>query len=212
MRPGRDAVDGDPVRPELARERLRPADDARPDRVREREVVDRLADRARTSCSRSAPPRCARRCGRQRPVRRTTETSSSSTALSTSSRVELGGGGAWRAAAVVHEDVDAAEGLDGRRRRGARDRPGSSRRRARRAPPIRSASRSRSSAPPREHDDVRALAGERLGDGEPDPRRRAADDRGPAAETEIHRYFRFRTPTTSRTRPPTRGASSSPPR
>ena len=34
---------------------------------------------------------------------------------------------------------------------------------------------------------------------EPDPRGRAADDRGPAAETEIHRYFRFRTPTTSRT-------------
>ena len=36
--PGRDAVDGDPVRPELARERLRPAGQAGPDRVREREV------------------------------------------------------------------------------------------------------------------------------------------------------------------------------
>ena len=53
--------------------------------------------------------------------------------------------------------------------------------------------------PPSEHDDVRSLTGERLGDAEPDARGRAADDGGPAAETEIHRYFRFRTPTTSRT-------------
>ena len=38
----------------------------------------------------------------------------------------------------------------------------------------------------REHDDVRALLGERLRDGEAEPRRRAADDRGAACEAEVH--------------------------
>ncbi len=119
-------------------------------------------------------------------------------------------------------------GLDLRRRR-ARSRPraaarpscsrGCRRRRTRRRPSA--TRRSRSSAlvtspatasaadplglaleellAPREHDDVRALARERLGDAEADARGRAADDRRPAAESEIHRYFFFRTPTTSRT-------------
>ena len=44
-----------------------------------------------------------------------------------------------------------------------------------------------------------ALAAERPRDAEAHPRRCAADDRRPAAETEIHPYFFFRTPTTSRT-------------
>src|SRR5215211_5262914 len=43
----RNRVDGDLLRPELARDRLRPADDARTDGIREREVLDRLAHRAR---------------------------------------------------------------------------------------------------------------------------------------------------------------------
>jgi hypothetical protein len=37
-----------------------------------------------------------------------------------------------------------------------------------------------------EHRDVRALVGERLGRSEAEPRRRSADDRRPAAQTEIH--------------------------
>ena len=41
-------------------------------------------------------------------------------------------------------------------------------------------------APPGEHGDIRALAGERLCDPQPDARRRAADDRRAAVEPEIH--------------------------
>ena len=47
MRPGRDRVDRDPVGADLAGEGLRPADDSWAHGVREREVVDRLAHRAR---------------------------------------------------------------------------------------------------------------------------------------------------------------------
>ena len=53
--------------------------------------------------------------------------------------------------------------------------------------------------PAGEHRDVRAFAAERPRDAEAHPRRCAADDRRPAAETEIHPYFFFSTPTTSRT-------------
>ena len=44
---GGDGVDRDPLRAELARRRLQPADEPGPDGAREREPVDRLLDRAR---------------------------------------------------------------------------------------------------------------------------------------------------------------------
>src|SRR4029077_258873 len=44
---GCDRVDRNPVRADLAGKRLRPADHARAHRVRQREVVERLAHRAR---------------------------------------------------------------------------------------------------------------------------------------------------------------------
>src|SRR5207249_1123435 len=52
---GRDRVDRDPERPELTCERLGPADDAGPNGVREREVVDGLAHGARTDVDDPAP-------------------------------------------------------------------------------------------------------------------------------------------------------------
>ena len=41
-------------------------------------------------------------------------------------------------------------------------------------------------APAREHRDVRAFLGQGFGDAEPDAGRRAADDRRPSLEPEIH--------------------------
>ena len=52
------------------------------------------------------------RWGRQRPVSRTTETRSRRTAASTCSVCEPDRRRARRTAGVVHEDVDAAEGVD----------------------------------------------------------------------------------------------------
>ena len=43
---GRDRVDGDSIGAELARQSLGPADETRPDGVRESKVVDRLANGA----------------------------------------------------------------------------------------------------------------------------------------------------------------------
>ena len=88
-------------------------------------------------------------------------------------------GPARRAAAVVDEDVDAAEGLDG-----AGDdalgvaRVGDVAADGERADALRLALEQL--APAREHDDVGAFPGERLGGSQPDAGRGAADDRRPA--------------------------------
>ena len=92
------------------------------------------------------------------------------------SRVEVDGRAPRRAAAVVHEDVDAAEGLEraldealevARVRQVAADGEG--------ADPLGLALEDVAAA--REHRDVRALVGERLRGCEAHPGRRAADDR-----------------------------------
>ena len=133
------------------------------------------------------PRPLARRCGRQRPTRRTCGTSRSSTAAVTGSGVTSGRGAGRRAAAVQHEDVDPAERLDGRRRRGARDRRAAVRSPGTASAPIRAASRSTTSRAAREHRHVRALGGERLGDREPHALRGAEHDRAPSVKAEIHR-------------------------
>ena len=125
------------------------------------------------------------RCGRQSRTSRTADSSSSSTASSTASSETSSGARARRAAAVDHEDVDAAVPLDGcgdeplqigRARDVAGDREG--------AEPRRLALERLGAA--REHDDVRTLAGERLGAAEADARGRAADDGRAPGEPEVH--------------------------
>ena len=98
---------------------------------------------------------------------------------------DLGGGAGRRAARVPDEDVDAAERLHG-----ALDQPLEVRRirhvaaYGERAEPVRLALEL--VAPAREHRHVRALVGERLGGCEAEAGRSSADDRRPAAQTEIH--------------------------
>ena len=65
--PRGDRVDGDPLRAELARERLRPPDHAGTDGVREREVVDRLAHGARGDVDDSSRRGSARDTGGRAP-------------------------------------------------------------------------------------------------------------------------------------------------
>ena len=55
----RDRVDGHPVGADLPGERLRPADDSRTDRVRERQVVERLPHRARLDVDHPSVARAA---------------------------------------------------------------------------------------------------------------------------------------------------------
>ena len=138
---GRDRVDGDPLRAELARERLRPADHARADGVREREVVGGLLHGARgdvDDAARAAPLEMRQAEPRQPDDRDEQELDG---------RLDLLGGEPDRGrprrpAGVVDQDVDAAE---------ARRRPSSTRRSQSSAlvtspgtarPPSRSASRS----------------------------------------------------------------------
>ena len=93
----------------------------------------------------------------------------------------LEGGAARRAAAVVDEDVDAAEGLDGAPHQPlAVLRVGDVAADRQAADPLGLALEHL--APAGEHRDVGALLGERFGDREADPLRGAADDRGPVLE------------------------------
>ncbi len=127
-----------------------------------------------------------RRAGAGRPLRPASASSS-------------GGGRSRRAARVVHEDVDAAVGVDGCLRRAARGRPALVTSPATARPPIRSASRSRSS---RRRANMTTFAPSPASDSampRPMPGGRAADDRRAAARARDPRYFLFRTPTTSRT-------------
>ena len=116
-------------------------------------------------------------CGRQRLVSRIAESSNSSTASSTCSSVRPIAGVQGRAAAVVDQDVDPAEGLErpvdqpleiGRIRHVAAHGEG--------AEPL--GLLLEQVASPSEHRDVRAFAGQRFGDREADARGGAADDRG----------------------------------
>src|SRR5262249_45336416 len=99
--------------------------------------------------------------------------------------LELRGGESGRTAGVVHEDVDAAVPVNGSVHEtfdvlAARDVTWN----RERIQPLGFALEQVSSAS--EHDDVRAFFGQGLGDPEPDARRRAADDRRPALESEFH--------------------------
>ena len=165
--------------------------------VREREVVDRLANGARRDVDDAAGRASleVRKAEARQPDDRDEQELHRGLHLL---GVELGGGRTRRAARVVDEDVDASVRVDGRLHEplevvGARHVADD----GEAADPLGLALDELAAA--REQDDVRALAGERLGDAEPDARRRAADDGRAAGEPEIHRYFFFRTPTTSRT-------------
>src|SRR5205807_7463465 len=108
---GRDRVDGDAPGPELTSEGLRPADHTRSYGVGEHEVVDGLAHGARLDVD-HAPAAAAlevRSAEVRQPDRR--EEQQLDRRLD-GCRVEVEGRAARRAAAVVHEDTDAAEGLE----------------------------------------------------------------------------------------------------
>ena len=107
--PGRDRVDGDPVRAELPGERLQPADDAGPHGVREREVVRAARAPRRTRSRRSGRGRSRAGGGGSGRRASTWEVRSSATASSTDSAVSAVAAAGRRAAAVQDEDVDAAE-------------------------------------------------------------------------------------------------------
>ena len=118
---------------------------------------------------------------------RTTGSKSSSTASCTWSASISSAFDGGRPAAVRHEDVDAAVGLDGsadgaleigRLADVADD--------CEPAEPLRL--RLEDVAPAREHDDLSALLRKRLGDGEAEPGRSSADDRRTAGEAEVHAF------------------------
>ena len=181
---GRDAVDGDAVRPELARERLRPAGDRRADRVREREVRRRLLHGRRGDADDAA--RLARSQVREAEAHEADGGQEQELERRLEALVgDLGGRAGRRAARVPDEHVDAAERLHG-----ALDEPLEIRRighissYGERAQPVRLALELVAAA--REHGHVGALVGERFSRSEPEAGRSSADDRRPAAQTEIH--------------------------
>jgi hypothetical protein len=173
MRPG--------VGPDLPGEGVRPADHARADRVREREVVERLADGARLDVD-HAPASTFAEMG-EAEVRQSD--GGEQQELDGALDVIVGearGGCARRAAAVVDEDVDPAERLE----RGLDQSlqvlwVGQVAADGQCSEPLRLALEQLAAAG--EHRDVGALPGQRLGDCEADPGGRAADDRGPVVET-----------------------------
>src|SRR5436190_13129091 len=106
-----DRVDRDLLRPELARHGLRPADHPGPDCVREGEVVDRLTDRARGDVDDPAVPAPLE----LRPAQLGQAEHRKQQQLDGALDVlggEPDGRTARRTAAVVDQDVDAAEGPD----------------------------------------------------------------------------------------------------
>ena len=179
-----DRVHGDPLRPELARQRLQPADDTRPHRVREGEVRERLPHRRgldRDDASAAALTEMGQAPADQRHVRGEEERDGLLDRLRRHRRRRPG----RRPAPVQHEHVEAAErphrrlheplevlrdrevALDGER-----------------ADPLRLALEELPAA--REHGHVRPLGGEGLGDREPHPGGGAADDRRAPCEPEVH--------------------------
>src|SRR5204862_5354343 len=98
---------------------------------------------------------------------------------------DLDRGSGWWATAVVDENVDPAERLDRRvdeprQRAGVADVAAN----GERAEPLRLPLECLAAA--REHRDVCAFLRQRLRDSEADPGRRAADDRRPTVESEVH--------------------------
>ena len=184
IRPGCDRVDGHPVGADLAGERLRPADHSGAHRVREREVVDRIAHRARRDVHDASVSASAKL--RQAEVGQADRREQQKLDGALHGLVgDLECGPARRAAAVVDEDVDSAERLDRlldesrevlRVGQVAADRqPAEAIRLARELV-----------APAGEHGDVGTLGGERLRAREPDPGGGATDDRRSSAESEVH--------------------------
>src|SRR5919197_446590 len=192
---GSDRVDGDPFRADLPRERLRPADHARTDGVRQHKALDRLAHGARRDVD-DAPVAALLEVGEaecgQPDDRQEQELDAALYRLGI--RVDRRAAG-WPAA-VVDEDVDPAEGLDR-----PVDEPAEIARRADVAADGERCQTFRLAlehvAAPGEHGHVGTLAGQRRGDRKPHAGGGAADDRGAPVEAEVH--YVVRTPTTSRT-------------
>ena len=181
---GRDRVDGDPVRSELARQGLEPADHPGPYRVREREPVDGLADGRRLDRDDAPVPARAEMRQAMADERHVRGEQERHRLLDRGrgQRRRLGGG---RTAAVEHDDVERAEGADRRL-----DEPFEVL-----GDPEVSLHRERADAvglslehlaAAGEHRDVRALPRERLGDREAHAGRAAADDRRAPLEPQFH--------------------------
>ena len=184
MRPGATQLTVTPAGPSSRAATLSQPDEPRADAAREREIVDRLLDRARRDRDHAtvAARLEVRAAETDEPDRREQEQLRGALDLLVGGVERLR---PRRAAGVEHDDVDAAEALDAV-----------------------ATSRSRSSAlvmspatgdaadalcltledvlAAGEHDDVRARFGERLRAAQADPGRRTADDCRAPAEAELH--------------------------
>ena len=197
---GRDRVDGDAVRAELARECLQPADEAGADRVREREVrrsapcteLDVIATTRPWPLAREVRQAEPRRAGRgeQQQLDRVLDR------LGGRRRARSSGGGPPPFSTSTSMPPNASSVVA---RRAARRCCGFVRSPRTASAPIRSASRSSTS---RRRANIATFAPSAASDSaiaRPDPGGRAADDRRAPAEAELHWLARSRTPTTSRT-------------